>query len=99
VSGQAYYYHEATGQVAWGLPEDVINAPENWDQVEGPDGAMVYHNRLTEEVRPSPPAGSTTGTPDGSWESCSTEDGQLYFYNHVTGESRWGVAGHGLCVF
>lgn len=40
-------------------------------------------------VVPPPPSGPGAAPPGGSWKTATAADGQTYYYNEVTGESKW----------
>ena len=70
--------------------QKLSNIPDGWE-VQQDEVNIYYYCHATGES--SGVSRSTAPLPPPPWEMNSHEDGSVYFYNTITGESRWDLKG------
>eukprot|EP00941_MAST-03F_sp_MAST-3F-sp1_P000797 g797.t1 len=74
-----YYYNSVTGESTWEKPLKKLRALVNAGMFTTSDGGIADESEVidqSEEV-------------ESEWESAADEEGNIYYYNHTTGESTW----------
>ena len=77
--GNKYYYNKVTGESRWEKPLALLRA------------ALAFQTGTPQNVKTDAPADNADADEkeETEWEEINDGDGNQYYYNNVTGESRW----------
>ena len=77
--GNKYYYNSVTGESSWEKPLSLLRA------------AMAFQTGTPHAQTAAPMVDEANTPADLEWEQVNDEEGNQYYYNSSTGESRWDV--------
>lgn len=96
-SGEVYYYNYKTNETSWTLPEDT-RKKEKLQKLKEESIAQTSESnteqskedddKIEEDEKKEEPKESTSET-KSNWTEYTTDDGKIYYYNEVTGETTW----------